>query len=194
MSAHSVRVGFPFEFREIDRNRKSADDSFPSVMPDKADITRLPGDGDRRYKRPQAGDKVAQIARCLEADDCVRQQAFQHLAAPRKLFKNIRRRKRNVKKKNQLRTGRFLPEQRRYLHQLVIVNPDERVAFCGLRGALGETGVHPQVKLLVAWVEVAARLKIVKQRPHDLVGKTFVIFGVLFRAQRDRFVAIPVFA
>jgi hypothetical protein len=73
----------------------------------------------------------------------------------------------------------------RHIHQLVVLYPDHVIGLRGFQRSGGETLIDLEIELPVARCEVAARLKIVKEGPQDLVGETFVEVGLLLGREED---------
>ena len=145
----------------------------------------LPFDFDARKEGTDAGNQVALIARRLDAQQIVLQQALEDLPAPRQLFEDIRRREGDVHEEGQGSFRTFLANIFAHVHQLIILYPDDVIRLRGLECDGSEALIDPLIVIPVARRKVTARLKVVKEWPQNLVREALVEAGLLLCGQED---------
>ena len=138
---------------------------------------------DRRNEGTKAGDQVPLVAPGLHPEQVVRQQVLQDLLPPGQLGKDVRRGKRDVEEEGKPCFGATAAQDLAYLHELVIVDPDQVRGLRGPFDSIGELTIHLLVKVPITGIEVAARLQIVEERPHNLIGEAFVEVALLLLGQ-----------
>ena len=77
-----------------------------------------------------------------------------------------------------------------YLHELVVVDPDQVARSRGLFDSIRKLAIDALVEFPIPRIEVAARLQIVKERPNDFVGEALIIVALLLLGQKERRVFI----
>ena len=69
---------------------------------------------------------------------------------------------------------RFLPQEFRQQHQVVVMDPDKVTRHHHLHHCVTEQPVHPEVLLPVLFLKLCVRREIVKQRPDRFVAESEV--------------------
>lgn len=89
--------------------------------------------------------------------------------------------------------GVLLAQETGDLHQMVVVDPEQRI-FAGLGGHDGrELAIDREIASPVGRVKIAARLQVVEQRPDDLVGEAQIEARALFRGKKHGFETVAGF-
>src|SRR5581483_8290879 len=125
-----------------------------------------------RHHTPHALKKIAKVAPCLESEQIELEQGAQQPLLLRELLKNVVCRKGDMKKKGQRRKVlRYasLAQRLSYIHQVIIMHPDEIAPMAVSCDDFCVTPVHRLVGLPESRLEIAEALQIMKQRPNDLV-------------------------
>ena len=101
----------------------------------------------------------------------------------RKLHQHVARREGDVQEEGEVRLESFAAQVVGDVEELVVVDPDE-VVFAAFPGqCLSELAVHFYVGVPIFRIEIAASLKIVEERPEDLIGVAVIVLVDLVLAQ-----------
>ena len=99
--------------------------------------------------------------------------------------------KRDMQKKTDTPGKTHIAQHKCHMHKMVVVNPDIIVLTTHPPYSLTKFEIHIQIAVPITWLEITAGLKIMKQRPYDLVGKTVIKPTDLFLCHKNRVKPIP---
>src|ERR1700758_4775423 len=88
-----------------------------------------------------------------------------------------------MQKEREPRIGASAAQSLAYLHELVVMDPDQVAGTRRPLYRIRELAIDSFVEIPIPGIEVAARLQIVEQRPNNLVREAFVEVALLLLRQ-----------